>query len=611
MQSLGWTLQEWQDAYGAGQQPEQLLGELLRAQSLDDAAWISLIEPATLAAECARLQDLLAEAGNLAALPLYGVPFAVKDNIDVAGLPTTAACPTYRYLPTEDAAVVARLRAAGAVVLGKSNLDQFATGLVGTRTPYGAVPNSFDPHYICGGSSAGSASLVARGLVPFALGTDTAGSGRIPAGFNNIVGWKPTRGAISCRGVVPACKSLDCVSLFALTVSDAEQLALIAYGEDAADPFSRASQAVVMPRPLGPLTLGVPAALAWFGDAAQRQAFEAACAALAEQGVHLVAVDYQPCAELAHLLYEGPWLAERHAALAAFLAGHADEMDPVVAGIIAQADRLSASEAFSAEYRRQALKARIQHHLAGLDALLLPTAPRLPTLAQVAADPVAVNSQLGHYCNWVNLADCCALSVPGGFRADGLPLGLTLVATAWQEWALARLARQLTGLLPGPLGATGRPAPSQPLAPVLAPDHQILAVVGAHLGGQPLNHQLTDLGGYWLETCHSAAHYRLYALADGRRPALVAGRVLPVASGSAIELELWALPKAAWADLLAQVSAPLGLGTVQLADGRRVAGFICEPVALEGARDITAYGGWRAYLAAQSQPEQRQGRVAC
>ncbi|WP_409423055.1 allophanate hydrolase [Pseudaeromonas sp. ZJS20] len=607
MQSLGWTLQEWQDAYSAGQQPEQLLGELLRAQSLDDVAWISLIEPVTLAAECARLQARLAEAGSLAALPLYGVPFAVKDNIDVAGLPTTAACPAFRYLPEQDAGVVARLRAAGAVVLGKSNLDQFATGLVGTRSPYGAVPNSVNADYVCGGSSAGSASLVARGLVPFALGTDTAGSGRVPAGFNNLVGWKPTRGAISCRGVVPACKSLDCVSLFTLTVADAEQLALIAYGEDASDPFSRASQGAVVPRRGSIPTLGVPRQLAWFGDEAQRLGFEAACATLAAQGVQLVEVDYQPFAELAHLLYEGPWLAERRVALAEFLAGHRDEMDPVVAGIIAQADGLRATEAFAAEYRRQALKARIQQQLGQLDALLLPTAPRLPTLAQVRADPVVVNSQLGHYCNWVNLADCCALSLPAGFRPDGLPLGVTLVAPAWQEWALARLAKPLAAGLNLPLGATGRPAPSAPSGTVLAPDHQVLAVVGAHLSGQPLNHQLTDLGGYLLETSRSAPHYRLFALADGRRPALVAGRT----PGAAIELELWALPKAAWADLLARVPSPLGLGSVQLADGRRVAGFICEPLALEGARDITAHGSWRAYLAAQAQPARQPGRVAC
>lgn len=606
MQTLGWTLQEWQAAYRAGHTPERLLAELLQALSLDDAAWISLIEPATLVAECARLQASLTQAGSLAALPLYGVPFAVKDNIDVAGLPTTAACPTYRYLPEQDAAVVARLRAAGAVVLGKSNLDQFATGLVGTRTPYGAVPNSFSADHICGGSSAGSASLVARGLVPFALGTDTAGSGRIPAGFNNIVGWKPTRGAISCRGVVPACKSLDCVSLFALTVTDAEQLALLAYGEDLADPFSRAMQAPVMPKPVRPLTLGVPRQLDWYGDEAQHQGFERACGALTAQGAVLVPVDYQPFIELAHLLYEGPWLAERQVALSGFLADHADKMDPVVAGIIAQADGVSATEAFAAEYRRQALKARIQQQLSRVDALLLPTAPRLPTLAQVQAEPVTVNSQLGRYCNWVNLADCCALSLPAGFRPDGLPLGVTLVAQAWQEWALARLAKSLVSGLNLPLGATGRSAPALPMSTTLAPDHQILAVVGAHLSGQPLNHQLTERGGYLLQPCRSAAHYRLFALADGRRPALVASQ-----QGAPIELELWALPKGAWADLLTDIPAPLGLGSVQLADGRRVPGFICEPVALDGARDITAFGSWRAYLAAQPAPKPHQGRVAC
>lgn len=603
MKTKGWTLTDWQRAYRSGeQQAPQMLHGVLEQCDGSDPAWISLISASQLDNELRRLQQLLDSVdGDHSKLPLYGIPFAVKDNIDVAGLPTTAACPAYAYLADADAEVVARLKAAGAVVLGKTNLDQFATGLVGTRSPYGAVPNSFNAEYISGGSSSGSASLVARGVVPFALGTDTAGSGRVPAGFNNLVGWKPTRGAFSTRGVVPACRSLDCVSIFALTVADARTLAHIMSAFDALDAYSR-----LAPRPLPRATWGarprlaVPANRPWFGDDAQREAFAQACAQLRAAGAELTEIDFEPMYALARLLYDGPWIAERHVVLEGFLAEHSDKMDPTVAGIVSGAVGLAATDAYRAEYQRMALQRQILATFDTFDALLVPTSPLLPTTAQVMAQPVEVNSWLGTYTNFVNLADCAALALPAGFRADGLPAGITLIAPAWHELAMAEFGERwqqrlaLAGLT---LGATAKAIPLSTLpAYTLPADALPIAVVGAHLSGMPLNHELTSRGAVLLERTRSADHYRLFAIANSTppKPALVAS-----VHGAAIELELWALPKGAWADFLAGIPSPLGLGTVRLADGRCVKGFICEPAALDGALEITSFGGWRSYLQSQ------------
>ncbi len=466
--TLGWTLQDWHTAYQEGATPDTLLSALVDALPDDDPAWIATLTPHTLATALAELAQRREEVGgDLARLPLYGVPCAVKDNIDATGFETTAGCPRYAYLPAQDAAVVARLKVAGAVVIGKTNLDQFATGLVGTRSPYGAVPNTFRADVVSGGSSSGSASVVARGLVPFALGTDTAGSGRVPAGLNNLVGLKPTKGAISIQGVVPACRSLDCVSIFALTVDDASRVFGHVAQYEPADAFSRARPTVLPDTPPairrpGTITrLAIPQAPDWFGDAAAADAWDTALGRWSSLGVELVPTDFSLLSELAALLYEGPWVAERHAAIEAFMASHADAIHPVVRGIIAKADQFSATDTFKALYRKAELVRAIDHLLADVDALLVPTAPIAPTIAAVNDDPVRLNSRLGTYTNFVNLADLAALAIPAGFRNDGLPFGITLIAGAWRDGDLQRLARHWLNTYPTLLGATDRERPKE------------------------------------------------------------------------------------------------------------------------------------------------------
>ncbi|WP_035058086.1 allophanate hydrolase [Andreprevotia chitinilytica] len=599
----GWTLADWQRAYRSGQlHVRDALREVLQWSNADDPAWIAYVAEeqfgSQLDAQLAALQVRLAECGgDLVRLPLYGIPFAVKDNIDVAGWPTTAACPAFAYAPERDAGVVARLIAAGGIVIGKTNLDQFATGLVGTRSPFGAVPNVFNADYVSGGSSSGSASVVARGIVPFALGTDTAGSGRVPAGFNNIVGLKPTKGWLSTAGVVPACRTLDCVSVFALNVADALAVAEIAGAPDAADGYSRA-----MPERV-PVTLGkqprlaVPSRLSWFGDAQAAYAFELATHQLRELGATLVPIDFTPFEELAALLYRGPWVAERFVAVEDLLARDPAALNPVVRGIVEGADAYSAADAFKAEYRRAELARDIAAVLADVDALVVPTAPAIYTQADIAANPVELNSRLGTYTNFANLADLCALALPAGFRADELPAGITLLAPAWHDRALAEFGARWQTAQALPLGATGRPFATAPASTQPPPNHVRLAVVGAHLTGMPLNPQLTDRDAIFVERTRSAPTYRLYALANTQppKPGLV-----KATSGQAIEVELWDVPVTAFGSFVALIPAPLGIGTLLLEDGREVKGFICEPWAIESARDISEFGGWRAYLASLS-----------
>ncbi len=593
---VAWTIAQWQAAYrDEGATPETLLAAWAERGGQPDNAWIKRVDGALLARQLDALHGLLeAAGGDLKRLPLYGVPFAVKDNIDAAGWPTTAACPEFAYTPEQDATVVARLRAAGAILVGKTNLDQFATGLVGTRSPLGPVANTFNPEYVSGGSSSGSASVVARGLAAFSLGTDTAGSGRVPAGFNNIVGLKPTKGRLSTAGVVPACRTQDCVSVFALTVDDAELVADIAAGFDERDPYSRAQPAgSVHPWPAQP-RLAIPAQLEFFGDAQAAAAFDAAVRVLKASGATVEPMDFTPFSELAALLYQGPWVAERFAAVEALWQKNPGAIHPVVRGIVEQAANYSALDAFKAEYRRADLARRILRSLAGFDALVVPTAPSIYTITQLDADPVALNSRLGIYTNFANLADLSALALPAGMRDDGLPAGITLIGLAWQDHALAQFGRQWQARLGLPLGATGAPLPA--ISPARAPagDTVRVSVVGAHLRGMPLNHQLTSRRAVFVEQTHTAGDYRLYALAKTSppKPGLVKS-----ASGAPIEVELWDVPLAAFGAFVAEIPAPLGIGTLELADGRQVKGFICEPRGLEGARDITEFGGWRAYLA--------------
>lgn len=587
----GWTLSEWLAAYRNKQLAPNSALHAIRVQMQDkDPAWIYVLS----AKELDQQLDQLAAMDNVEALPLYGIPYVVKDNIDVAGLPTTAACPEFTYVAKRDAAVVARLRAAGAIVLAKTNLDQFATGLVGTRSPYGAVPNSFNPSYISGGSSSGSAVAVARGLVPFSLGTDTAGSGRVPAGFNNIVGLKPTRGRVGTTGVVPACKSLDCVSIFSLTVEDAETVAAVMEGFETSDAYSRIAPTPALYMSDKP-RLGVPAEPEWFGDNQAEAIWQKNLMQLRDMGAELVPLDFTPMLELAQLLYGGPWVAERHAAVAEFMADHADAMHPVVHQIIEQAHKFSATDAYRAEYRRAQLVREIQTLMHSVDALVVPTAPRLPTMNAVAKDPITINSQLGTWTNFVNLADCAALALPAGIRTDGLPSGITLIGAAWQDAALAEFGRRWQNTVPWKLGATDKPASPTPPDKSVPTGYLRLAVVGAHLSGMPLNVQLTERHARLVESTHTAPSYRLFAL-PGTTPPKPGLMRVAADEGAEIAVELWDMPLHNFGSFVALVPAPLGIGTLTLTDGRTVKGFICENAASNGATDITHFGGWRAYV---------------
>jgi allophanate hydrolase len=566
----------------------------------DNPLWIHLLPQAAVLQQA---RDIELRRNSGAALPLYGIPFAVKDNIDVAGSPTTAACPAYAYTPQATAHAVQRLLDAGALLIGKTNLDQFATGLVGTRSPYGACRNAFNPEYISGGSSSGSAVAVAAGLVSFALGTDTAGSGRVPAGFNNIVGLKPTPGVVSTRGVVPACRSLDCMSVFALTCEDATRVFDVMRAFDCDDGYARADAAPVagLSSASARFRCGVPAAAQreFFGDETARAAYEQSLFALCETGADLVEIDFRPFAEVARLLYDGPWVAERFAAIKDFLALHADEMHSITRRVIESAHKWNAVDTFEALYRLQALKRRCDAEWVKMDVLAVPTSGTIYTHAQIAEAPVERNTHLGYYTNFVNLLDLCALAVPGAFRCDGLPAGITLIARSNHDHALAEIGGRFHRASRVPLGATRFPLPAAMPPPALkASDDVVLAVVGAHLSGLPLNHQLTTRGARLLQTTVTAADYRLYALPGTTPPK--PGLVRVANSGASISVELWALPAAAFGSFVADVPPPLTIGTLTLLDGRSVKGFLCESCAVSGAQDISLFGGWRAWIAAQA-----------
>ncbi|WP_323815183.1 allophanate hydrolase [Cellvibrio sp. NN19] len=587
--TTGWTINEWLNAYRIqGLAPRTLLSSLRAQLSHSDNSWIYIASAEELSTQIDALETL----GDPTHLPLYGVPFAVKDNIDVAGLPTTAACPAFTYIPKVDATAVAQLKKAGAIVLGKTNLDQFATGLVGTRSPYGAVSNSFKPDYVSGGSSSGSSTTVARGLVPFSLGTDTAGSGRVPAGFNNIVGLKPTKGRFSTTGVVPACRSLDCVSIFSLTVDDAELVASIMEAFDSADGYSRKAAAATYfsskPR------LAIPSSPNWFGDEQAKSAWETSLEKMRSLDVELIELDFTPMFALAQILYGDAWVAERHAAIGDFMKDHASEMNEVVRSIVEQAVNFSATDLFKAEYQRANLARKIQTLMSSVDALLVPTSPRHPTIADVAADPIAVNSQLGTYTNFVNLADCSALALPATMRADGLPFGITLIAPAWQDAALAAFGKKWHAATALTLGALDKKQPEYIPSTTAPAGYVRLAVVGAHLTGMPLNVQLQERNALFVESTFTAKNYRLFALPNTTPPK--PGLIRTEDEGAEIIVELWDVPVQHFGSFVALIPAPLGIGTLTLKDSREVKGFICEGAAVNGAKDITHLGGWRAYI---------------
>jgi len=530
---------------------------------------------------------------RIADLPLYGIPFVIKDNIDLAGVPTTAACPKFAYTPSRSATVVQRLIDAGAMPLGKTNLDQFATGLVGSRSPHGSCRNSFNRDYISGGSSSGSAVAVARGLASFSLGTDTAGSGRVPAAFNNLIGMKPSLGRLSTRGVVPACRSLDCVSIFALTAADAATVFEVAEGFDAQDPYARRLGNV----PLSGLRFGVPRReqLEFFGDSDYARLFDAAIARLEAAGGVRVDIDFAPFLDAARLLYEGPWLAERYAAVGRFMDANPDALLPVTAQIIAGGKNFSAAQTFEAQYELKTLERSSGAAWSQVDFIVTPTAGTIYSIDAVQADPIRLNASLGYYTNFVNLFDLAAIAVPSGFRRDGLPFGITLIGPRASDRALLALADKVHRASAPTLGATQVPMPlASRQSPALADGFVALAVCGAHMQGLTLNHQLRDRGGYFMQRTQTSASYRLFALPGGppHRPGLI--RV--ASDGAPIEVEIWALPTEQLGSFVAGIPAPLGIGTIDLKDGSQVTGFICEGYAATVATDITPFGGWRAYI---------------
>jgi allophanate hydrolase len=592
--------------YRAGRtSPVQVMERVLdnRVSAPERNAWITLLPR----------ERVLAMAQALAlhspeVLPLYGIPFAIKDNIDLAGTSTTAGCPEYAYTPSQSAFVVQKLIDAGAIPVGKTNLDQFATGLVGTRSPYGACHNSFDPAYISGGSSSGSAVTVASGLVSFALGTDTAGSGRVPAAFNNLIGLKPTLGTLSCRGVVPACRSLDSVSIFALTADDARRVYAAARGFDPVDAYS--IPAGQLPRTgkleLEGLRVGLPrpTQLSFFGDTQYARLFEETVDQLAALGAKPVEIDFEPFLATARLLYEGPWVAERYCAVGDFLEQHPQSVYPVTRQIISGGKEPAAADAFRAQYRLMELRRAAEHAWSTVDVLITPTAGTIYRIDAVNADPVRLNSNLGYYTNFVNLLNLAAVAVPAGFRNDGLPFGISIVGRAGSDYELLGLADRVQRARVARVGALNTPLPalSQRAEPESGhasaqpdTDYDIpVAVCGAHMQGLPLNHQLTSRGARFLRKTRTNPVYALYALPEG--PPYRPGMIRVPHGGAAIEVEVWSVPAAEFGSFVNGIGPPLSIGKVELQDGSRVSGFICEAYAAQSAQDITSLGGWRRYL---------------
>ncbi len=597
LSKLLFTIPELRAAYQDGVSPVDVIDEIFsRLAAVDDPAiFIHLCD-----------QDLLRkQAGALGAFdpskPLWGIPFAAKDNIDVAGIPTTAACPAYSYTPDSDAFVIEKLKAAGALMIGKTNLDQFATGLVGVRSPFGAPRNAVDPLVVPGGSSGGSGVIVGHGIVSFSLGTDTAGSGRVPAALNNIVGLKPSLGALSASGVVPACRTLDTISVFALTVDDAYAAFEVAAEYDARDAYARSFVQEKLHAVPDALRVGVPNAetIEFFGDAVQQRAFQRDVASLAARGAQITELDFTPFYDVAAMLYRGAWVAERYTVIEDLLKTDPDAVHPVTRQIICHAESLSAADAFRGIYRLQELKRVADIALAELDLLCVPTIPTVYSVADLEADPVTPNSNLGTYTNFVNLLDMCGIAVPTEPREDGRPGSVTLLARAGQDALTASVARSFEVGTVRELGATVHAAPAMSALTNPRKSEQLeLAVCGAHMADLPLNWQLTERGGRFVRTARTSDRYKFFALAGGppERPGLVRTEE---AGGEPIGLEIWSLPLDQIGSFLAGIPAPLGLGSVELEDGSFVKGFICEASGASAARDISEFGDWRSYLSRQ------------
>ncbi len=587
------TISELHKRYRAGQlTPAAVIADIKRGIEAcqDHNIWLRVLHDTELKDYLARLQGK-----NPDMLPLYGIPFAIKDNIDLAGIPTTAACPAFRYVPERSAFAVRLLIDAGAIPIGKTNLDQFACGLTGARSPYGAVGNAFDPSYSAGGSSSGSAVAVARGQASFSLGTDTAGSGRVPAAYNNLIGLKPTRGRISAAGVVPACRSLDCVSILALNPDDAGRVFNSLDSYDPMDIYSRKAKDRERP---AMQRIGVPqnSALAFFGNNDYPALFEAFIARLLKSGYDIIELDITPFTEAANLLYQGPWLAERYIAIENMIKQNPHDMFAVTAEIIKPGGALKTVDAFKSFYELQQLKRKADEIIKQADCMLMPTAGTHYRIDEIERAPIQTNSNLGYYTNFMNLLDYAAVAIPAGFNQAGLPFGVTLFAGAFQDRDLLRLARDILKSHPAQMGATGfvwSPAPEE--HEETAPDYIDIAVCGAHLSGMPLNHQLTACEASLVKSAKTAAAYKLYALLGG--PPFRPGLIKDEAEGRSIEVEIWRMPLNRFGEFVAGIPRPLGIGKALLEDGEEVSSFICEGYAVKDARDISHFGGWRHYMA--------------
>lgn len=572
--------------------PRELVQHLLNQQTQDShRIWITRLDLTQIEPYLDNLENT-----NPDDLPLYGIPFAIKDNIDLAGIDTTAACEAFHKPAAESATVVARLIEAGAIPMGKTNLDQFATGLVGVRSPFGACHNAFNPEFISGGSSSGSAVATALNLVSFALGTDTAGSGRVPAAFNNLIGVKPTRGMISASGVVPACQSLDCVTVFALSPDDANQVLTAAEGFDIKDPYSRSNPFDNGNRRYGlassnkTLAIPRPENREFFGDSSAETLFSQAIDKLSDLGFNIVELDISPLMDAAKLLYEGPWVTERYLAIASLYDEQPESLLPVIREIIGKGTQYTAGDAFSAEYRLQKYRQTAAALFGQIDALVTPTAPTCYRIEELENDPIQLNSRLGTYTNFMNLLDLSAVAVPAGFLDSGVGFGITLQAPAFHDRALLSIANTYCSAQELTCGAGQLKMPTTSVinpSPVATVD---LVVCGAHLDNMPLNWQLTERGANKISLTRTSANYRLYAMEDGR-PALFRDD-----HGGHIEVEVWRLAKSDFGSFVADIPAPLGIGKVELEDGRWLPSFIAEPRAKASATDITKLCGWRNYI---------------
>jgi allophanate hydrolase len=572
-------------AHSAGKSLTATIAETYaRIEKHNDPALFIAIRPKPEALAIAERMQASGPEGK----PLYGVPFVVKDNIDVAGLPTTAACPAFAYHPAKSAFVVERLELAGAIVIGKTNLDQFATGLVGVRSPYGVPRNALRADLIPGGSSSGSATAVGAGLVPFSLGTDTAGSGRVPAALNGIVGLKPSLGALSTSGVVPACRTLDTISIFARDVADAFMAYQMACAFDAEDAYSHSFPPPALSAFPSGFRLGVPRPdqLQFFDDANSSAAFARDLELAESLGARVVEFDFEPFAAVARALYEGPWVAERYAAVKSLIETNPEALHPVTRSIMEGARKFDAVSAFEAFYRLADQKRKTSRVWSEFDAIVVPTMPRPYTVAEVEVDPIRLNSKLGTYTNFVNLLDLCAVAVPSGVRGDGLPSSVTLIAPAGADGLIAGVAAAIHGRSASPSIQASSRVPS---------DRIEIAVVGAHLSGLPLNRELVELGASFSREVETTRDYRLFALPGSSPPKPGLLRVSDGAGG-AIKAEVWTLDPAGFGAFVAKIPAPLGIGTIRFKDGGPVKGFLVEAEAVKTAEDISHFGGWRAYL---------------